>query len=111
MAAPDRRAALRADSPRTTFSRGAAPPGRTREPILVTESHSSDIFVVYVCIVAESAWLNPDKMSIVYLWDRMAGLMGWVLGRWVGRIAVTLREGRWFGRAAGRERQAERSRY
>lgn len=43
MAAPDRWAALRADLPRTTVSREPAPGPRTRLPILVCDSQSSDI--------------------------------------------------------------------
>ncbi|KAB8342924.1 hypothetical protein FH972_022521 [Carpinus fangiana] len=49
---PDRWAALSAALPRTTVSRGPAAPPRVLEPILVTESQSSDIVLDVVVVRA-----------------------------------------------------------
>jgi hypothetical protein len=55
MTAPLRWAALSADLPFTTVSRGPPPAPRVRLPILVTLSQSSDMFAV-VCGV-EEGWV------------------------------------------------------
>lgn len=61
---PERWAALRADLPLTTVSRGA-PPARNLLPILVTESHS-DMMIDVVVIVD----MKFDELDDDFVWPR-----------------------------------------
>lgn len=72
--APARRAALRPVRPLTTVSRGPPAPPRTRLPILVAVSQSSDIFAI-VCGGVVGCGVVTVAFAVGGLWRRRGRLV------------------------------------